>query len=153
MSHLTWAIGYTILFLASLTISSGKSVMSSPFDFDFRIDELDRIIDSLKDLEESLRGIVERFESMPLRMLASSEEDDSQVGWLENRQRLRKRGDEKGVFLISEKKTMLITGENLPRVLFSNLNRLVEYKIDTVDEMSALERLLSTLEKKKRLGK
>jgi len=113
--------------------------MSSPFTFDSRIDELDRIVNSLKNLEDSLKRFVKRVESIPVEMPVIFEEDEPQEEWFESRQRLKKR-----VILISEKKMILITKED--RVLYSCLNRLVEYKINILEKMSLLE-------KKKRMGK
>jgi len=127
--------------------------MSSPFSFDSRVDELDRIIDSLRELEESLKRIVEQFESVLEQVLVRSEEQDIQKESMEDQEKLERGLDKKGVILISEKKMRLIPKEELPRVLRSNLGKMVEYKIDTVEQKSALEKLLSTLEKKKRMGK
>jgi len=154
MSHLARSTGYTILFLAgSPYFIRGRAFMSSPFDFDSRIDELLRIINSLRDLEDALKMIVEQFESLSVRMPFRPEEDSAQEEWSPDMHRLKKRDDKDEVILISDKRMSLISKEDLPRALRSNLNRLMEYKIDTAEEMSALEKLLSTLEKKKKMGK
>ena len=113
--------------------------MSPPSASDPRIYELDRIINSLRNLEGSLRRFVKRVESISMKMPVIFEEDEPQEEWFEGRQRLKKR-----VILISEKKMILITKED--RVLYSCLNRLVEYKINILEKMSLLE-------KKKRMGK
>jgi hypothetical protein len=119
---------------------------------DSSLEELLRIISSLREVEEALGMIVERFESHSVSMPFRPEEDGSQDEWSPEKQRV-KRVDKDEVLLISDKKMSLIPKEDLPSVLRSNLNRLAEYKIDTVEEMSALEKLLSTLEKKKKMGK
>ena len=96
---------------------------------------------------------MERFESVLEQMLDRSEEEGFQRESMEIQKKLKRELDKKGVILISDKKKQLIPKGEVPRVLHPDLGRPVEYRIDTVKERSALEKILSTLEKKKKIGK
>lgn len=104
----------------------------------------------MREHEKDLRRIVERFEAIlekiPPRPGAIAFPD----GRRESQRMLERAGDRDGVILISGNKTLLITREELPKILQSQLGKMVEYKVDTVEKRNALEKLLAVLERKKR---
>ena len=124
--------------------------MSSKPNPNSRLDKLDMILNSLKEHERELRRIVEHFESILEKGFGRSQ---SEVFTLEREesQRISKRlQDKEGVIFISGNKTLLITKEELPKLLQAQLGSLVEYKVDTVEERNALEELLAVLERRER---
>ena len=125
--------------------------MSPPSKFNSRLDELDFLLNSLKRHERALRRIVERFEEIISRLAVSSKAEVSEAGSEGERGRLK--GEMGGVILISGKRMLMVTKEELPKVIYSKLDTLVEYELDTLEKRSALEKLLSLLERKKKTGK
>jgi len=125
--------------------------MSPPSKFNSRLDELDFLLNSLKRHERALRRIVERFEEIISRLAVSSKAEVSEAGSEGEGGRLK--GEGGGVILISGKRMLMVTKEELPKVIYSKLDTLVEYELDTLEKRSALEKLLSFLERKKKTGK
>ncbi len=125
--------------------------MSPPSKFNSRLDELDFLLNSLKRHERALRRIVERFEEIISRLAVSSKAEVSEAESEGERGRLK--GEMGGVILISGKRMLMVTKEELPKVIYSKLDTLVEYELDTLEKRSALEKLLSLLERKKKTGK
>lgn len=124
--------------------------MSSRPNFNSRLDKLDRVLNSLREHEKDLRRIVERFEAILEKIPPRPEAIAFPDGLKESQRMLERAGDRDGVILISGNKTLLITREELPKILQSQLGKLVEYKVDTVEKRNALEKLLAVLERKER---
>ena len=124
--------------------------MSSKSNFNSRLDKLDRVLNSLREHERDLKRIVELFEAILEKRFTSSESIVSQGGLRESQRMLERGRDKGGVILISGDKTLLISKEELPKLLQSQLGLLVEYKVDTVEKRNALEKLLAVLERKER---
>jgi len=123
--------------------------MSYPPDFDPRIDIFDVIIEALKDHERKLSMIVERMEIIYEKVASGSVGGEPPTRREESRWATEGAGDGKGVIFISGKKIMIIPEDELPKVLSARLSDLPEYEPDTPEERSALERLFSTLERKR----
>jgi len=124
--------------------------MSYPSDFDTKIDVLDILINALRDHEEALRDITERFEAILGKIPVRSEGSSPQDRLEERRWTLEAGRDRKGVLFISGDKIMLIPEEELPQALHSKRVKMVEYEIDTPEKRSALEKLFSMLKKKEK---
>lgn len=124
--------------------------MSSSPDFDARIDILDVLINALREHEEVLSNIVERFESISDKILTSPEANSAQIEGENGQFKLKIEQSKEGVIFVSGKKIVLIPEEELPKVLRSKLATLVEYELDTPEERGALERLFSMLENRKK---
>jgi len=120
--------------------------MSAPSEFESKTDILEILINALMNHERTLQNIVDRldalFERTPTgpREVEPRFEKGKAEGSLE--------GNKEGVIFIAGKKVLYIPEEELPKILKSELVKLVEYNIDTPEKKSALERLFSTLEKK-----
>ncbi|MCW3992798.1 MAG: hypothetical protein NWE79_08810 [Candidatus Bathyarchaeota archaeon] len=127
--------------------------MSSSPDFDPRIDILDVILEALKEHERELNKIVERIETIFEKPAVSSESGESLDMREESRFVLEGGGDKEGVIFISGRKIMLIPEDELPKVLSKRLSKLAEYELNTPEERSALERLFSALERKRKTGR
>lgn len=124
--------------------------MSSKPNFNSRLDKLDVILNSLRGHERDLRRIVELFEAILGKTPHRSGGIVFPGGLRESQWMLERGRDKGGVIVISGNKTLLITKEELPKILQSQLGTLAEYKVDTVEKRNALEKLLAVLERKER---